>query len=393
MRKKYTRVLVGVSAPAVAHEPARRDDWASRRASRLVYRTLTEFTGPGSEGGKYRCPVGTVEIDTLGASMTLQLRPGVTWSRGDATLTGADVARRLLAMTDPADPAYRAGWANLFAGVAVDDVYRVTVRLQRPHVRPDALWQTILLPYTDAQLADEPQLTNGPYLVDSRGDDAAVYVLAKQYFAATPTQPKEIVERVFTNDREAIRALRDGQINVVDRLNPWTLSDYRSVEGLTVERYAMPLVHCLIPNQDKPLLARRTFRRALVYGINRAGILSHLLGGKTVPGCHVLSGPFPQGESYDDPIGYAYDTEIKARPYEPQLALALAGVAVDSVAAAEAKKAAEAKASGAKPEPKDAAPKPEEAKAEAKDANSAPKARTRRQRGECGGRRGGRRSS
>ena len=68
-------------------------------------------------------------------------------------------------------------------------------------------------------------------------------------------------------------------------------------------------------------LAERTFRRALLYGINRNDILTgELLEGLESEGCRVLSGPFPAGLELNDPLGYAYDQSIEPRPYEPPLA-------------------------------------------------------------------------
>jgi hypothetical protein len=45
-----------------------------------------------------------------------------------------------------------------------------------------------------------------------------------------------------------------------------------------------------------------------------------LLGRGEVAGCRVVSGPFPAGLSDDDPLGYAYDTNIRPYPYQPRLA-------------------------------------------------------------------------
>ena len=81
----------------------------------------------------------------------------------------------------------------------------------------------------------------------------------------------ELVERRFDTVAQAVAALKRGDVQVVDRLNPWTLPSLRADPHLVVQSYAMPLVHCLIPNVRRPLLGDRTFRRALAYGIQRAG--------------------------------------------------------------------------------------------------------------------------
>ncbi len=39
-----------------------------------------------------------------------------------------------------------------------------------------------------------------------------------------------------------------------------------------------------------------------------------------LPGCRVLSGPFPAGMEINDPLGYAYDQSILPRRFEPSLA-------------------------------------------------------------------------
>ena len=94
--------------------------------------------------------------------------------------------------------------------------------------------------------------------------------------------------------------------------------------GVTVQAYALPRLHCLVPNARRPLLANRTFRRALAYGIDRQAVLEQLLRGDTLPGCVPLHGPMPVGASAQDPLDYASDPEVEPWPYDPRLALALA---------------------------------------------------------------------
>jgi hypothetical protein len=117
---------------------------------------------------------------------------------------------------------------------------------------------------------------------------------------------------------------------MLDRVNPWTLASLRADPRVVVEPYALPLVHCLIPNLRRPLMSDRNFRRALAFGIQRQAILNQLLGGAQIPGCVVTSSPFPLGISVNDPMGYASDETIEPRPYEPRLAKALSFVALET---------------------------------------------------------------
>lgn len=332
-RRQYSRLVVGVTLPLADLGPRRLDDWAGRRCQRLMYRTLTEVTGMGTEGATYECPLGDVLVEPLERRMEIQLRPGLRWASGDETLTGFDVSRRLLAMAEPQTPLFRPQWAELFDSVSIDAVYRVEIGLTRNHVRPEALLQTIVPPCGPADANGRPPVSNGPYLLDQRDDGGDhAFISNPQYFAATTTMPKEIVERPFAKGADAIRALRRGKIQVLDRVNPWGLRLLQDDENLVVRRYRFPLVHCLVPNVRKPLLANRSFRRALVYAIHREAILQQLLDGAELPGCQVLSGPFPAGDSFEDPLSYAYDTTIEPRTYDPRLAVALAELALDEVA-------------------------------------------------------------
>jgi ABC-type transport system substrate-binding protein len=332
---KYPRVVVGVCQPAPEMSPARGGgdeglltDWAARRRARLVYRTLAEFAGARASGGQYACPVGEIKVAEDGRRVAIQLRPGLRWSAGEATLTGYDVSRRLLAMSDPADPAYRPDWARLCDGVAVREVQRVDVDLRQAHLRPQAFLQTILLPYSAARTsATDRAACNGPYTYAGATGPEATYLLNTRYSGGTPTQPKEIVERRLADGAAAAAALRHGEIQVLDRLNPWQVKSLRGDKELSVQAYALPRVHCLVPNARKPLTASRTFRRALAYGIDGQAVLEQVLRGDKLPGCAVLHGPFAAGGPGQDSLGYACDPQLKPWPYDPRLATVLAEAA------------------------------------------------------------------
>ncbi len=330
-QQAYPRVVVGVGLPATGLRPHAVDDWAARRSGRLVFRRLTEFVAPGSEGGRYLCPLGPIEIEELGRTVRFTLRPEARWSP-QRRITAYDLCEQLLRLADAGDPSYRADVAEWLAAVAVEGVYQLVVELQRPHVRPEALLEVPLFEGGAFRSGGEGSdgAPCGPYRVESWGEDA-VYLKNHDYFAAGADAPEEIVERHFPEGDEALRALRRGEVDVIDRLRPWDVEAARSLSGVTVEPYAVPLLHCLIPNRSRPLPGHRGFRRAMVYGIHREAILDHLTGGRPLPGARVVSGPFPVGVTYDDPLGYAHNESITPHPYEPRVALALAAVAMDEV--------------------------------------------------------------
>ncbi len=334
IQKQHPRVVVAVTMPAGRLEPGRIHDWASLRSSRLVCRPLMEFVGRGSEGGEYFCPFGTMAIRELGLQLAFAMDPERSRALGAGDLTGYDLARKLLTMADPRDPAYRPNWATLAKRVSVADVFGVEVALRRPHVRPEALLRSVVLDSVGASAESASSgraVSLGPYLVESRSEEEVVY-LANPAYTLGAEQPKEIVERYCRKGTQAVRWLERREIDVLDRVNPWDLDEMKAIDGVAVEPYSLPAVHCLIPNLSRPFTGRRAFRRALVYGIHREGILNHLLRGDRRPGCQVVSGPFSPGTSPDDPLDYGYDQTLEPRGYEPPLAIALAQVALSEVA-------------------------------------------------------------
>ena len=330
IHRQCPRVAVGVTSSAdnaAVASAARSDDWAARRTQRLLYRTLTEYIGSGTEGGRYDCPVGKIAYDPNQRRLAIRLKPNVGWAEGNATLCNSDVARRLLAMAESGANDYRVDWADLLKAVSIRGVYDVEVELRRPHVRPEALLQIILTPRGTPVEAAAP--SNGSFFALSRRPTETIFVANERYFAAKAGGPKELVERRYPTVAKAIAALKRGEILAIDRINPWNVTPLQDDIHLIVQPYALPLTHCLIPNVRRPLVSDRTFRRALVYGIDREAILEQMLGGAKIPGCVVSGSPFPVGVTADDPLGYGSDTiEIQPRPYEPRLAIAMAGTVV-----------------------------------------------------------------
>src|SRR5690606_32276811 len=70
-------------------------------------------------------------------------------------------------------------------------------------------------------------------------------------------QPAEIVERYFADGRQAVRALRQGDVAAVDRVNPWEVSGLKRVYHVNVAAYSVPTVHVLVPNFNRPLMRHR----------------------------------------------------------------------------------------------------------------------------------------
>ena len=335
LNRHYPRVVVGVTSPRPATAEPRLAHWGVRRSERLLNRLLMEFAGAGSEGGQYKCPFGQVENTDIGRRLVFRLQRGIRWSASNRDVTGYEVARQLLALANPRYAGFQPTWADLLAGVEVQDVYETGVDLNWSHVQPLALLETPVVPLGARGVTG----TVGPYLLGGNAEGKQQFVINPAYFAAEKQQPKEIVEQYLADSKQAYTALARGRVQVIDRLSPWDVDKFTQHGDFVVGEYALPTLHCLVPNTSHPLLAQRSFRRALLYGINRDLILHHhLLRDSNRVGCQVISGPFPVGRSFDDPLRYAYNGQVAPRPWVPRLAMALSMLALHDVSEAAKKR-------------------------------------------------------
>lgn len=296
-------VAVGVTAPVIDTLPSI-ENWSGRRAARLLELPLMEFTGFGAEGGQYVCPLGAFEKADLGLRVSFQLKPDLKWP-GGAPVTSADIARTLRARDTGSDPL-----AGLIERLDTRDQSTIDILLKKAHVYPDALFAFPLLP---------PGTTNttlGLYQFAERSPEETVFEPSAAQLPRDAQAPREVAERLYPSGAAALEGLARREVAVVDRLAPWLVGRARELPEIAVDRYAVPTVHCLIPNTAKPLMASRTFRRALIYGIHRQAILdTQILRGQEMPGARLASGPFP--------TGYGHNNDVEIRPYEPQVALML----------------------------------------------------------------------
>lgn len=358
LQAKYPRVVVAVTEPFPVDEPDPFCDWASRRLRRLVARGLVEFAGPSLEGGRYLSPVGEVQWDRNTSRLTLRLRPGITVGPAPGEeLTAPKIVSELyrLAAAQPGSGA-TTSWARVIKRAVCPDLYTAELELTQPFLRPEALLSVPLglTPLTTASQEDisvawaspsggeqtpgangsggdlplwTKRLWLGPYRVAQLDQTEASFEHVPGYFASGENQPKEIVEVRYPSAQAVFRAFQSGQVDIVARVPPWMVNDYAALPDTVVQPYALPLVHCLIPNATKPLLRRSVFRRALLYGLDRQAILRQIMGPTKNDACRVISGPFLATTGAADPLDYAYDAAIEPKPYDPQLAIALAQVA------------------------------------------------------------------
>ena len=328
--KQYVSLTIGVSRVA---NPNQTDgnDWASRRVRRLLKRSIAELSGLGPDGGLYTSPMATLQIGDDSRSMVIKIRRNLGVNtrdnstgkphsdRGGVGAGGIPIAERLLEYSRRPPPVAPM-WAELMRTVDVQNVFDVHVELRRSFLRPEALLQFPWGSHTDTYAQ--------PYLISDSNDTELFLRHNTDYLLGSADQPQDITERFVRSTAAAIQAITRGDIDIIERIYPADLDIVRSIPGITVEKYAIPSLHMLIPNFRRPHTGNRRFRRALAYGISRETLLGQdLMGNGQIDGSRQVSGPFPAGRFDDDSLGYGYDATIAPRPYEPRLAVTYSEIA------------------------------------------------------------------
>jgi hypothetical protein len=308
------QVVVGVSEAFRDQPPVRLPTWSVERDSRLVHPHFVEIVGVGPEGAEYASPWAEIELDVSGRQLQISLNKSAL----NAGISPDKIALQCVKMANPESDEFRNDFANSFERVEITGGDKAVIRFNSVHVKP-----VVFLNFPLASL-NVPSLG---YLVASNSVKGATK------FESSSSNATEIVEQVFANDDDAIQALDRGDIDVLDEIAPWQLEKVSQLPGVSVSNYRLPTVHVLLCNNENLLMRRREYRRALCYGIDRTRMLSEVFGVKDqqTP-FRVLSGPFPAGLTFNDPIGFAYKQELAPLPYEPRLAVVLATAARTTVA-------------------------------------------------------------
>ena len=264
-----------------------------------------------------------MQLDESGRELGLRLHSiadsGQPRIRG---LTPDVLSRFLLAMAEPGSPSYQADWASVLGGVSIDPATGAVRRAfgARSCAAGSAVAGSAAARTPPPDLRSPSMAPTKSFLQrrKARVHSRSVCKPSSNSGWQTTMRPSP---RSWPVKSTCSTACRPG---IIERL--------RKVEDVRVQSYRLPTVHVLIPNLNRPLLAKREFRRALCFGIDRKWIVERvLLGGAAVPGFEVVSGPFPAGTSLSDPMRYGYNDQIAPRPFEPRLAAILATVAWASV--------------------------------------------------------------
>ena len=325
---QFPLIIVGVSQGGGEMDPTRMDHWGSRRVGRMIKRTLVEVSGLSDEGARYEFLNGTItRIDDVGLQYAFDLDEN---SVGPVPAISAyELATRLLWFANPSNKEYDTTWAKVLKTVEVRSQSRVVVTLQRPFVRPEALMKFAYPTEPQESQTPQPNDGNGVYSLISQDEEFTFFAANEAYEELKTNKHPVVIEQMFRTDSDAVDAMLNGEVDVLDRVPPSDIKRLKEDETIQVRPYLIPAVHLLIPKIRGDLAKSYRFLNALSTAIDRQAIVDNVITGNyPVDGCNPISGPFPLGGDTNDQISYGYDLRVKPLKHNERLAIALNNLAL-----------------------------------------------------------------
>jgi dipeptide transport system substrate-binding protein len=243
-------------------------------------------------------------VSADGKAYTFKLRDGVKWHKGYGELTADDVKFSLDRVLDSKT---KSRYAGQLAGVAgVDVVDKLTVRINLES--PNAGLLNKLTAFNQGWIVSRKAVTEigakkykmnpigtGPFIFEKWRPGYEVSVVAnKDYFGGEP-KIGGVIFKLIKDETAAAIALENGEIDIFFALQqPVIIDRLRKSKTVTVHDRAANHTINLVMNMSKKPLDNLKVRKAIAFGINRAGLIDGYFKGTKAMGHSVLTSSFPE---------------------------------------------------------------------------------------------------
>ncbi len=320
----YTEALVGSMArlnPML--------DWnnpADRDINRLIFSGLMKFDSHGLPEPDLAESWGS---SSDGMQYNFTIRPNAVWHDGQPVTT--DDVIFTIELIKSSGSLFPQDIKDLWSQIEVKKLDDKTFQFKLPEpFAPFLDYATFgVLPKHLLESVSADQLSNaefnlkpigtGPYkfdrLLTSGGQITGVVLVVNKEYYLPSAFIEQIVFRFYPSSASALDAYQQGEVLGVSRLTTDVLQAALAEPNLSVYASRLPqlgLVFLNLNNPDVPFLQSEKVRHALLLGINRNQIVSHIMQGQAI----VADSPILPGS-------WAYYNEIEHFEYDPDKASAL----------------------------------------------------------------------
>ncbi len=304
-------------------------DWnnsADRDVNRLIFSGLIRFDSHGLPQPDLAESWGTSSDGTL---YNFSIRPGAVWHDGEPVT--ADDVIFTIELIKSSGSLFPQDIKDLWSQIEIKRFNDKTLQFKLPEpFSPFLDYVTFgILPKHLLETVPADQLANaefnlqpigtGPYKFDriltSGGQISGVVLnVNKDYYLPAPFI-EQVVFRFYPNSAAAFDAYQQGEVLGVSQLTNDVLQQALIEPAFSVYTSRLPqmgLVFLNLNNPGVPFLQSEKVRRALLLGINRKNIVSHIMQGQAI----IADGPILPGS-------WAYYDEIEKFDYDPDAAAVL----------------------------------------------------------------------
>lgn len=304
-------------------------DWnnpADRDVNRLIFSSLVRFDARGLPQPDLSESWG---VSADGTIYNFTIRPNAVWHDGQP-VTSDDVLFTI-ELIKSAGSLFPQDIKDMWSQIEVKRLDDKTFQFKLPEpfapfldyatfgVLPKHLLETIPADQLASAEFNLKPVGSGPYkferLLTSGGQISGVVLVANQQFYTQPPFIEQVVFRYYPNSAAAFDAYKQGEVLGISQLTEDVLPAALAEPTLSVHTSRLPQMGLVFLNLNNPtvsFLQNEKVRRALMLGVNRNIIVSHILKGQAI----VADGPILPGS-------WAYYEEIEKLSYDPDAATKL----------------------------------------------------------------------
>jgi peptide/nickel transport system substrate-binding protein len=243
-----------------------------------------------------------------GKTWTYHIRHGVKWSDG-VPFTAADVVYTLNRIIKGTYEQTNFGnYVGSISSVTAPDPYTVVVKTKTPssvmlhldiYILPQHIWSKVsekeVPNYTNEPTPGHPIVGTGPFMLTQVVKGQFIRMDKNPYYWGPPTHIDHLVFRVFNNQDSLAQALKRGEIDFADDLDPGEYNALKGQPGITTvdalyggfSEIGMNMGAETTENKPigdgSPALKDLAVRQAINYAIDRKTLVAKVYGGYAQP--------------------------------------------------------------------------------------------------------------
>lgn len=280
-------------------DPAAAYSVASWNVLRNTYQTLLRLPRSGTEPEPEAAEQCSF-TDSNNEQFRCTVRDDLSFSNGNK-LDAKDVefsVKRMMAIDDPNGPASLL--SNLDRVEAPSET-EVVFHLKKPDATFPYKVATPAVAIVDDEVYPADGLyegteiaASGPYTLDSFEEEKATFVKNAEYRGKVDFNNEKIEMRFFPDGDKMEAALRDGELDVVNRtLAPEQVRKLENVDGINVQGLPSQGIRYLVFNTDKPAVEDEAVRKAVAQLVDRQALVRDVYDRTAEPLYSIVPGGLP----------------------------------------------------------------------------------------------------